>query len=351
MPDEGSALYEKYSENNILEQIRANQETNRQLRAYGINTDKWNHYDQNLKGETFSVVSDSETGYKNTKTGIINCFQDDLFEKINTKETDKLIKHLSQNNFKIENNKICYCGNEIKDNELGKFLDCVIKYTDKNEYWKSARGQGQMQLSQAERDGAAGFMDHINGFRKKVEDIRNARNIDNIHFRLSDDDNIGRNIFFGNHVSCCNSIESTYAGYSAPMHLLNNYNRGIELVDNYENSYGNSLCHFANIDGKLTFVIDSFEANGKLGSDPIVTKHLLDFSKQVCKAMGREDAQIMIGPNYNNMSKEGLKLTEGHTIKLLGESPERTYCDSIGGKVSPEDFDITHENRNMYEIE
>ena len=88
-----------------------------------------------------------------------------------------------------------------------------------------------------------------------------------------------------------------------------------------------------------------------MGSDPIVTKHLLDFSKQVCKAMGREDAQIMIGPNYNNMSKEGLKLTEGHTIKLLGKSPERTYCDSIGGKVTSEDFDKTHENRNMYEIE
>ncbi len=350
MPDNGSELHGQYENSNLINQILANQETNRQLGEHGINIDEWNHFNPNLNGETFSTDADSETSYQNVKTGIINSFNDDLFKQINTKETQKLKEELEKHNYQITNNEILSSNEKIKDNELGKFLDYIIKYTDKNNYWKSAKGQGNIKLPQSEIEGATGFMDHINGFRKKVVDIKNAREVNNIHFRLSDDDDIGRNIFLGNHVGCCNSIESNYAGFSAPMHLLNNYNRAIELVDKYGNSYGNSLCFFADIDGKLTFVIDSFEANGKLGSDPIVTKHLLDFSKQVCKAMGREDAQIMIGPNFNNMSKDGLKLTNNHTIKVFGKTPSKTYCDAISGIVTPEELDTIHEEKQMFEL-
>ena len=45
------------------------------------------------------------------------------------------------------NNNIFSRGNEIKDNELGRFLDCVINYVNKNDYWKSAKGGGRMTLS------------------------------------------------------------------------------------------------------------------------------------------------------------------------------------------------------------
>ena len=136
----------------------------------------------------------------------------------------------------------------------------------------------------------------MNGIATRIEQVKASRTVNDIHFRLTDDNDIGRNIFFGNHVSCCNSVNSAYAGYSAPMHLLNSYNRGVELVDKFGNSYGNSLCFFAMIDGKLTFVIDSFEANGKLGSNPLVTDELIKFGKQVCKEVGRSDAPLRIRP-------------------------------------------------------
>ena len=350
LPEEGSEKYQKYSNYGLIEQINANLDTNHQLRSHGIDVDRWNNFDSNLKGESFSIVADAATDYQNTKFNIINSFNDELFQKISKEETDKLKEHLSQFGYVMFNNNIFSRGNEIKDNELGNFLDCVINYVNKNNYWKSAKGEGSMRLSDSEAEGATGFMDHINGFRKRIDDIKNARNVNDIHFSLSDDNDIGRNIFLGNHVGCCNSIESSYAGYSAPMHLLNNYNRGIEIVDKYGNSYGNSLCFFADVDDKLTFVIDSFEANGKLGSDPVVTKHLLDFAKQVCKYMGREDAQIMVGPNFNHISIEGLKATNGHTIKVLGKTSEKTYCDSIGGKVSTDKFNNIATERSMYEL-
>ena len=66
--------------------------------------------------------------------------------------------------------------------------------------------------------------------------------------------------------------------------------------------------------------------------------------------MGREDAQIMVGPNFNHISIEGLKATNGHTIKVLGKTSEKTYCDSIGGKVSTDKFNNIATERSMYEL-
>ena len=131
------------------------------------------------------------------------------------------------------------------------------------------------------------------------------------------------------------------------MHLLNNFNRGIELVDKYGNSYGNSMCFFADVDGKLTFVIDSFEANGKLGSNPIVTDELIKFGKRICKEMGREDAQVMIGPNYNHIDESRLKSVNVQKMKILGTVSEETYCDSVGGSKVKEAINNGKENIRM----
>lgn len=65
--------------------------------------------------------------------------------------------------------------------------------------------------------------------------------------------------------------------------------------------------------------------------------------------MGRSDAQIMVGPNYNNMDKSLLTSTGGHKIKVLGTVSEKTYCDSVGGKVKDE-INTLVENRSMLEL-
>ena len=324
---------EKFDRLGLTEQIKANLDTKRQFVENRLNFDKWNKFDENLNGEVFSVEADPETEYQNVRFNIINVFQDELWNKMDPKETEKLMDYLGQYGYTIFNNHIYKGGLELGNNALEAFADTVVKYTESNKYFANHVDTNGQTVSADEIDGITGFSDHIKDHQKRIREIQGAKTVNDIHFRLSDDDNIGRNVFFGNHVGCCNSIESTHAGYSAPMHLLNTYNRGIELVDKYGNSYGNSLCFFALVDGKLTFIIDSFEANGKLASNPIVTEHLLEFAKQVCEHMGRPDAQIAVGPSYNNMNMSSLELTSNHTIKVIGTVSERTYCDSVGGRV------------------
>ena len=164
--------------------------------------------------------------------------------------------------------------------------------------------------------------------------------------RLWDKDDIGRNIFFGNHVGCCTSIGS-FNSFAAPQHLQNSFVNGIELVDKAGNSYGNSMCYFAKVDGKLTFIIDSFEANGSLASAPEITDAIIEYAKQVCAEVGQPDANIMFGPNYNNINFDRCVMTKNHSIEIIGKAPDDTYIDCIGGRG---DVNKIAENRRMHEI-
>ena len=169
---------------------------------------------------------------------------------------------------------------------------------------------------------------------------------EDLYVRLSDDDDVGRNIFFGNHVHCCTSVQNSN-GFAQPQHLMNTYVRGIEIVDKNGNSYGNSMCYFAKVDGKLTFVIDSFEANGKLGASKDVTDAVISAGKLICAEMGRPDAAVMLGPNYNKFNMNRFTETNGHTIEVIGRAPEKTYIDCIGGRG---DINIPAQNRRMNEV-
>ena len=347
LPSEDNPVYRKFKEVGLIDQIKANLDTEKQFAQNRLSFEKWNNFDPNLYGETFTVKSDPETEYKNIRFNIVNIFQDALWDQMSLAETQKLMDHLSNKGYTIFNNRIFRGGQEIADSELEAFADTVINYVENSNYFKNHIDSNGRAISSTEIDGADGFSDHIKDFKHHIDSVKKSRTVKDIHFRLSDDSDIGRNIFFGNHVGCCNSIEASYAGYSAPMHLMNAYNRGVELVDKYGNSYGNSLCFFANIDGKLTFVIDSFEANGKLSSNPMVPQMLVKFAKQVCAEMGRPDTQIAIGPSNNNMEMSMFKISGEHSIKVVGSISTNTYCDTAGGHVTDE-INRTLENRYIY---
>lgn len=331
LPAEDSELYTKYQDLGLIEQIKANLDTKRQFEEAGLNFNKWNSYDENLRGQDFNVEIDPEKEYSNLKYNLSTEIQGELIKKISKKEYEDFVKALEANDFSIENKEILYTGVKLTNGALEKIIDIIIKYSETNEYWKTALSNENSSIPEVERESLTGFIDHIKGFKKKLEDIKKGKNISNIHLKLADPNNIGRNIFFGNHVGCCNSVESSYAGYSAPQHLLNSYVRGIEIVDEFGNSYGNSLCYFANINGKITFVIDSFEANGKLASNPTVTENIVNFAKQVCKEMNCEDAEIVFGPRYNHLDLSNYTKNIVKNFKVIGTVSDITYCDSLGG--------------------
>lgn len=350
MPDVGSQLYARYSQLGLIEQIEANLDTKRQFKEANLDFDFWNQFDKDLRSESFNVEIDPAQEYFDLKNNITNELQGELIGNISSEKVEELFKLLDANGFTIFNNAVYYAEQKLSNVAVEKLINLILKHAEQNEQWRKVLNGEDIEASALERENMAGFVDHIKGFKKKLEDIQSGRNISDIYVRLSDVNDIGRNIFFGNHVGCCNKVESDYAGYSAPQHLINAYTRGIEIVDAYGNSYGNSLCYFAKIDGEITFVIDSFEANGKLASNPIVTENIVKFAKMVCKQMGCENAPIIFGPNYNHLSLDDYKLTPKKSFKVIGTVSHPTYCDTVGGRNVQDQINNLQSNKNVYQF-
>lgn len=292
--------------------IPENQRTKEMFKENGLDFEFWNKFDDNFK-HSFSTLIKKDQAVAEVLNNLKNELETDLFKSFDEKEQEllldkikKALEAIPKTDDPVENNL----------HEANTILNVIENELKENEYWKQNAGM---------------FSDHIKDHRKKVHDAKDIKDREvSLFVRLSDSDDIGRNIFFGDHVGCCTSCGGGN-GFAAPQHLQNAFVRGYELVDENGISYGNSMCFFAKVDGKLTFVIDSFEANGQLAASKEVPDALIAFAHMVCEREGRPDAQIMFGPNYNHIASNRFKETSDHSIEMVGAAPCDTYIDSMGG--------------------
>ena len=307
----------------IYDSMPENRETRKLFQENGLDYDRWIKFDENSY-QKFELTVEVEKALKAAKENLKTEMSSELAQKLDQNEVAKLTQIL--NDMQIDS---------ASQKELAKIMKAVEAAIDNNDYWKQ------------ENPAIKEFLDHIKIHKKNIHAVKDLKDSnEELFVRLWDNDDIGRNIFFGNHVGCCTSVGS-FNSFAAAQHLMNSFVKGIEIVDKAGNSMGNSMCYFAKVDGELTFVIDSFEANGKLGAAPEVTDAIIDYAKQVCREMGRPDANVMFGPNYNKVNFDRCVKTEGHTVEVVGHAPERTYIDSVGGS---EDINRPANNRAMYEI-
>lgn len=307
----------------IIRNLPENIETEKMFEENGLNYDRWVNCDKNIT-QKFTLNVDIEKVVNAAKNNLINEFDSSLAINLEHSEIEKLKQILKENNIET-----------ASQGDLSKIIKQVEKEIENNKYWEENSPDIKT------------FKDHIQIHKKNIQDIEKIKNVsEELSVKLWDKNNVGRNIFFGNHVGCCTSIGS-FNSYAAPQHLMNTYINGIEIVDKSGTSMGNSMCFFANVDDKLTFIIDSFEANGKLGAAPEVTDAIIDFAKKLCSEMGQPEANIMFGPNYNKIDFSRCVCTKDHTIKVIGKAPEVTYIDSLGGTGS---INVPQDSRRMYEV-
>ena len=307
----------------IIQEIPENIETRELFEENGLDFDRWIKFNEDSY-EPFVVTVDIDKSVRSAKQNLKNELNSELAKRLDQNQIAKINQILVKNGFETAGQK-----------DLPKIIKLIEKELDTGEYWK----QNTPEIKT--------FKDHIQIHKKNFHDVAQLKDAtEELHVRLWDKDDVGRNIFFGNHVGCCTSVGSSNS-FAAPQHLMNAFVNGIEIVDKAGNSMGNSMCYFAKVDGKLTFVIDSFEANGKLGSAPEVTDAIIEYAKKVCAEMGQPDANIMFGPNYNNIDFSRCIKTKGHTIEIIGRAPENTYIDCIRGRGN---INSVASERPMYEI-
>jgi adenylylsulfate kinase-like enzyme len=321
------------------ESLPTNQQTRAMFETNGLNYDKWNKSDKNLKHDFMLKVRVAEA------ITAANAKLKTELDEIKFSEIGKGVKEALLEKF--EQNGLLN-GDALREDLSIKELQEVIKLakTEMN----PSEGQLKTVLYTALKnynEEAELFKAHIATQERRISNLVNLKDFDaSLSVRLANSDDVGRNLFLGNHVGCCTSIGS-FNAFAAPQHLMNSYVRAIEIVDAGGNSYGNSMCFFAKVNDKLTFVIDSFEASGQLGGSPEVSKAIVDYARKVCAEMGQPDAQIMFGPHFNKLDLTNCERTIGNTLEIIGRAPDTTYIDSIGGRG---DIGSPYSGRDMLEI-
>lgn len=325
----------------LRETFAHNNETKKLFEDNGINYQKWIKFDPSSY-LPFSFETDTDESTKMVAENIVKELNGDLFKSVSKTQTDKILKALEDAGFEIyANTTITKNGQFVTKNDLSKVIDIFKETINQNSsFWNIPLSDTEAEKLKNE------LVDHLLGtHRKTVSDLQSMADTKmDLAVRLSDDDDIGRNLFLGNHVGCCTSIGNSNA-FAAPQHLMNTFVRGIEIVDKKGNSYGNSMCYFANVDGKVSFIIDSFEANGKLGCAKEVTDAIIEYAKQVTREMGKVDIPIYFGPNYNKIDTDKLTRTLDHTIEVIGKVDTPTYIDAIGGH---KDVNVPHSERRLF---
>ena len=323
----------------LRESIPENRATRKLFEENGLDYEKWIKFDETFE-KPFTLEVDARSALAAVKKNAAAEFSSDIVRNLSKKDRDFIdsaIEDVYKNKFNTDRPSV-YISHKGFVKQDGTALnrqqhitliqDVIDKIKENKEFGIEKQADGTTKLNENVNE----FLNHLESRIKDLNDAAQLKDMsEELYVRLSDDDDIGRNIFFGNHVSCCTSVQN-FNGFAQPQHLMNTYVRGIEIVDKNGNSYGNSMCYFAKVDGKLTFIVDSFEANGKLGASKDVTNAVIDAGKLICAEMGRPDIPVMFGPNYNKIDKSRFVQTEGHTIEVVGRAPERTYIDCIGGR-------------------
>lgn len=335
----------------LRETLVHNNETKKLFEQNGLNYQKWIKFDKDSY-YSFGFETNTQDATRAVSYNIVKELSGDLFksvEKINKVQTDKLIKALMDGGYKIDMFSITRDGQEVDKKDLEKLINILKDEINLNsEFW------GKPLVDERAESVKNELVDHILGIhRKAVADLQAMADTKmDLQVRLSDDDDVGRNLFLGNHVGCCTSIGGSNA-FAAPQHLMNTFVRAMEIVDKRGNSYGNSMCYFAKVDDKLSFIIDSFEANGKLGSAKEVTDAIIAYSKQVTKEMAKSDNTVDIpiyfGPNYNKINLSKLEKTPNHNVEVIGrmEDHNHTYIDVLGGHS---DVKTPRTERSLYNL-
>lgn len=325
----------------LRETIPANVKTKAIFEANKLDYKKWCEFNPKMF-KPFRLDISTEEATISVAQNIVGEFSSDLFKSVSKKETAKITKALTDAGYVLRENGIIKDGKLATREDLKQIVDLIeTKINENSAFWDT-------KLSNETKDNAKNeFKDHLlNGRRKDVQDLMRLKDTSmDLYLRLTDDNDIGRNLFLGNHVGCCTSVGGSNS-FAAPQHLMNSFVRAMEIVDKSGTSYGNSMCYFAKVDGKLSFIIDSFEANGKLGGNQALTDEIISFAKRVTKQMGQENIPIYFGPNYNKISMEKLKLTKSHSIQIIGNTPKMTYIDAIGGYSS---INTAKKGKSLYE--
>lgn len=305
----------------ILNKLPQNIETKRQFEQLGIDYDAWCGFNPKSKIE-FEISSNVENIRKNAVKNLEEEFDDPMIWLIDKKEMQKIIDAIEAKGYSFAEKSLCglisktfiqKSGKRIEFKDVRKIIHIIKEEFNRNSYW--TRSPEESDVYFAKRS----FMDHIN-YRYNEVKYASGNNIDSkysIVIQKVDMNDIKHSLFLGNHSGCCTSVNGVN-GWSAPNYIKNKLINAIEIKDGDE-AIGNTMCYIAEVDGKLSLVLDNIELKPKYQYNALILDGLIRYAKQLTKEIGCEDMAIYAGPNRHKLDLSAYE-KKGRMLKIIGST-------------------------------
>ena len=331
----------------IFDELPQNIETRRQFEQYGIDYDKWVDADKN----SYLVVEVEASAEKSRQAAILNVeadLNDPDFKKIPKEETDKIFKALEEIGVTTKTKKeprydedgfirgydditrLYVNDKPITFNKLEKALSAIKQVINENDFWTKTNSDPAIDQARTT------IYNHIMKLRDaEVDAASNLKDdeLATLEVHKTDMNNISHSLFLGNHAGCCTAVGSSIGNdYAAPRYIMDKCISAIEVMDGKE-FVGNTMCYFAEVDGKLALVLDNIEMSAKYQNNDQIRDVFMDYAKQLCEEVGKPDLPIYAGPYRHKFNMSPYPM-DSHDLKIIGSTDgEDTYIDFAGRYV------------------
>ena len=130
----------------------------------------------------------------------------------------------------------------------------------------------------------------------------------------------------GNHAGCCNALGKHNKEWTTPNYIKNKCFSSIEVLDNGK-PIGNTIIYMAQVDGKLSLIIDNIELRKEYHQNDDILNGIIKYAKRICEEIGCPEAKIYAGPNRHKTNMLGFNKAP-HNLSILGNTGNDTvYLD------------------------
>ena len=331
----------------IFDELPQNIETQRQFEKYGIDYDKW----VSANKDSYLVVEVEASAQKSRQAAIANLeadLNDPDFKAIPKEETDKIFKALEGVGVTTKTKKeprydedgfirgydditrLYVNDKPITFNKLEKALSAIKQVINENDFWTKTNSDPAIDQARTT------IYNHIMKLRDaEVDATSNLKDneLATLEVHKTDMNNISHSLFLGNHAGCCTAVGSSIGNdYAAPRYIMDKCISAIEVIDGKE-FVGNTMCYFAEVDGKLALVLDNIEMSAKYQNNDQIRDVFMDYAKQLCEEVGKPELPIYAGPYRHKFNMTPYPI-DSHDLKIIGSTDgENTYIDFAGQYV------------------
>lgn len=332
----------------IFDKLPQNQRTREIFERFGLDYDKWAEVDK----DSYMRVEISTNAEKAKQAAIENLeadLNDAAFKLLPQEETAKIFNALKEMDITFREGKeviydangydnghkiysrLYYQDKPIEFSKMEKALSTIKKVINESDFWTKTHKDAQ--LNEARET----IYNHI--MKLRDAEVANSailkdNEVANLEVHKTDMNNVAHSLFLGNHASCCTAAGTGCNQFSAPTYIMNKCISAIEVMDG-KDFVGNTMCYVAEVDGKLSLILDNIELNTKYQFNDKIRDTIFAYAEQLCKEIGRPDMAIYAGPYRHKLNMQHCK-SQTHDFSIKGDTDsDRVYLDfkTSGDKI------------------